>query len=80
MDGKLTSTSVTESTVINASLSSIWRLIKLKEFGNFYTGITKSESVPSTADGETDIVKWTFKDGTVLEVKEEEYSVHSAGA
>ncbi|KAH8589815.1 hypothetical protein B0O99DRAFT_522475 [Bisporella sp. PMI_857] len=72
MSGKLTSTSVTESAVINAPLSSIWRLIKLKEFAKFYTGISKSETVPSD-DGET-IIRWTFKDGTVLDVKEEEYS------
>jgi len=78
MDGKLTSTSVTESAVINAVLSSIWRLIQLEEFGNFYTGITKSESVPSS-DGKMDTVRWSFKDGTVLEVKEEEYSVRSVG-
>ena len=79
MDGKLTSTSVTESAVINAVLSSIWRLIKLEEFGNFYTGITKTESIPS-GDGRMDTVRWSFKDGTVLEVKEEEYSVCSVGA
>jgi hypothetical protein len=78
MSGKLTSTSVTESAVINAPLSSIWRLIKLKEFAKFYTGISKSETVPSD-DGET-IIRWTFKDGTVLDVKEEEYSVRFVGA
>lgn len=27
------------------------------------------------ASPETDVVKWTFKDGTVLDVKQEEHSV-----
>jgi hypothetical protein len=81
MDSKITSTSIAaapplinESAVINASLSSVWRLVKLKEFVNFYTAISKSELV-SSANEEKDIVRWTFQDGTVLEVKEEEYSV-----
>ncbi|KAH8589829.1 hypothetical protein B0O99DRAFT_636305 [Bisporella sp. PMI_857] len=80
MDSKITSTSIAaapplinESAVINASLSSVWRLVKLKEFVNFYTAISKSELV-SSANEEKDIVRWTFQDGTVLEVKEEEYS------
>ncbi len=27
------------------------------------------------ASPETDVVKWTFKDGTVLDIKQEEHSV-----
>lgn len=69
-----TSTSVVESAVINAPLSHIWHYIKLQDFSNFYTGMSKSELVKG-ANEETDIVKWTFVDGTVLEVKQEEYSV-----
>jgi len=68
-----TSTSVVESAVINAPLSHIWHYIKLQDFSNFYTGMSKSELVKG-ANEETDIVKWTFVDGTVLEVKQEEYS------
>jgi hypothetical protein len=30
-----------------------------------------------SANEETDVVKWSFKDGTVLEVKQEEHSVSS---
>lgn len=35
----------------------------------------KSSEWVKGASDETDIVKWTFKDGTVLEVKQEEHSV-----
>ncbi|KAK4631467.1 hypothetical protein CLAFUW4_02756 [Fulvia fulva] len=68
-----TSTSVTESAVINAPLAHVWHHIKLQDFANFWAAITKSEFVKGASE-ETDIVKWTFKDGTVLEVKQEEHS------
>ena len=69
-----TSTSVTESAVISAPLSQVWHLIKLQDFHKFWTKLETSEHVKG-ASPETDIVKWTFKDGTVLEVKQEEHSV-----
>ena len=68
-----TSTSVTESAVINAPLSSVWHLIKLQDFHQFWTKLSKSEHVKGTSP-ETDVIKWTFKDGTVLDVKQEEHS------
>ncbi|EME47243.1 hypothetical protein DOTSEDRAFT_69254 [Dothistroma septosporum NZE10] len=68
-----TSTSVTESAVIKSPLSHVWHHIKLQDFANFWSAITKSEFVKGASE-ETDIVKWTFKDGTVLEVKQEEHS------
>ncbi|KAF2815613.1 Bet v1-like protein [Mytilinidion resinicola] len=68
-----TSTSVTESAVIEAPLSSVWHLIKLQDFSKFWSKLDKSEYVKGASD-ETDIVKWAFKDGTVLEVKQEEHS------
>ncbi|KAF2104373.1 Bet v1-like protein [Rhizodiscina lignyota] len=68
-----TSTSVLESAVIEAPLSSVWHLIKLQDFSSFWTTLSKSDWVKG-ASSETDIVKWTFKDGTVLEVKQEEHS------
>ena len=69
-----TSTSVTESAVIQAPLSQVWHLIKLQDFDKFWTKLSKSEHVQGTSP-ETDIVKWTFEDGTVLDVKLEEHSV-----
>lgn len=69
-----TSTSVIESAVIEAPFSAVWHLIKLQDFSNFYSALDKSEWVKGVSS-ETDIVKWTFKDGTVLEVKQEEHSV-----
>ncbi|MCJ1299886.1 hypothetical protein MMC08_002680 [Hypocenomyce scalaris] len=68
-----TSTSVTESAVIQAHLSQVWHLVKLQDFHKFWTKLSKSEHVKG-ASPETDIVKWTFEDGTVLDVKLEEHS------
>ncbi|KAF7557507.1 hypothetical protein G7046_g6021 [Stylonectria norvegica] len=68
-----TSTSVLESAVIKAPLSHVWHHIKLQDFANFWSALSKSEWVKGTSP-ETDIVKWTFKDGTVLDVKQEEHS------
>ncbi|KAF1994541.1 Bet v1-like protein [Amniculicola lignicola CBS 123094] len=68
-----TSTSVSESAVIAAPLSAVWHLIKLTGFAAFWSKLDKSEAVKG-ASPETDIVKWTFGDGTALEVKQEEHS------
>ncbi len=69
-----TSTFVSESAVIEAPFSDVWHLIKLQDFSKFWSNLSKSEWVKGASD-ETDIVQWTFKDGTVLEVKQEEHSV-----
>ena len=37
----------------------------------------KSSEWVKGASDETDVVKWSFKDGTELEVKQEEHSVRS---
>ncbi|KAF2735629.1 Bet v1-like protein [Polyplosphaeria fusca] len=68
-----TSTSVSESAVIEAHPSSVWHLIKLQDFSQFWSKLEKSEEIRGTSP-ETDVVKWTFKDGTVLDVKQEEHS------
>ncbi|KAI1478154.1 hypothetical protein K445DRAFT_77866 [Daldinia sp. EC12] len=68
-----TSTSVVESAVIKAPLSHVWHHIKLQDFSNFWSALKSSQYVKGTSD-ETDVVKWTFKDGTELEVKQEEHS------
>ena len=69
-----TSTSITESSVIAAPLAQVWHLIKLQDFHQFWTKLDKSHHVKGVSH-ETDIVQWTFKDGTVQEVKQEEHSV-----
>jgi hypothetical protein len=69
-----TSTFVTESAVIESSFTSVWHMIKLENFSDFWSALSKSETLKG-ASADTDIVKWTFKDGTVLEVKQEEHSV-----
>ena len=69
-----TSTSVSESAVIRAPLSHVWHLIKIQDFAKFWTALSSSEYVKGASE-ETDIVKWTFKDGSVIEVKQEEHSV-----
>jgi hypothetical protein len=77
MSGRIpTSTSVSESAVIEAPFSDVWHLIKLQDFSKFWSALDKSEFVKGTSD-EADVVKWAFKDGTVVEVKQEEHSVHS---
>ncbi|KAH7002534.1 hypothetical protein EDB80DRAFT_720744 [Ilyonectria destructans] len=68
-----TATSVLESAVIKAPLSHVWHHIKLQDFANFWSALEKSEWVKG-ASPDTDIVKWTFKDGTVVDVKQEEHS------
>ncbi|PMD16954.1 Bet v1-like protein [Hyaloscypha hepaticicola] len=68
-----TSTSVTESAVISAPFGAVWHHIKLASFPNFWTALSKAEPVHG-ASSDTDIVKWTFKDGTELEVKLEAHS------
>ncbi|GJC94761.1 hypothetical protein ColKHC_03587 [Colletotrichum higginsianum] len=62
-----TSTSVVESAVIKA-LSAM----SGTSSSNFWSALKGSEAVK--AQEETDVVRWTFKDGTVLEVKQEEHS------
>jgi hypothetical protein len=69
-----TSTAVVESAVIKAPLSHVWHFIKLQSFCDFWSALSKSEHVKGASE-ETDIVRWTFKDGTTLEVKQEEHSV-----
>ena len=68
-----TSTSVQESVVIEAHFSDVWHLIKLPDFSKWWSKLDKSEWVKGTSE-ETDIVKWTFKDGTELQIKQEEHS------
>ena len=69
-----TSTSITESSVIAAPLAQVWHLIKLQDFHHFWTKLDKSHHIKGVSH-ETDVVKWTFKDGTEQEVKQEEHSV-----
>jgi len=68
-----TSTSVVESAVIRAPLSHVWHHIKLQDFANFWSAL-KSSSVVKDVSQETDVIRWSFKDGTILEVKQEEHS------
>ncbi|PBP15994.1 hypothetical protein BUE80_DR013247 [Diplocarpon rosae] len=68
-----TSTTVSESAVVSAPFSHVWHLIKLEKFAAFWGKLAKSETVTG-ASPDTDVVKWTFKDGQVWEVKQEEHS------
>lgn len=71
-----TSTSVLESAVIAAPLSAVWHHIKLQDFSKWWSAVKSSDYVKGASE-ETDIVKWSFQDGTELEVKQEEHSVGS---
>jgi hypothetical protein len=68
-----TTTEVIESAVIRAPLSNVWHLIKLQNFADFWGALESSQWVKGASD-ETDVVRWTFKDGTELEVKQDEHS------
>ncbi len=72
-----TSTSVVESAVIKAPLSHVWHHIKLENFANFWSALKSSKLVKGVSD-DTDVVEWTFKDGSVVQVKQEEHSVSAA--
>lgn len=69
-----TSSSVTVSAVLEAPLTNVWHLIKLQSFSNWWSQLSSSEYVKGTSD-EADIVRWTFKDNTKLDIKQEEHSV-----
>jgi len=68
-----TSNSVLESAIIEAPLSAVWHLIKLESIGDFWSALKKSELVKGVSP-DTDIVRWTFVDGAVVEVKLDEHS------
>jgi len=68
-----TSSSVAVATVIEAPLTSVWHQIKLQDFSKWWSQLTTSEFVKGASE-EADIVRWTFKDGTKLDVKQEEHS------
>ena len=74
MSSPPTSASVSESAVIAAPLSRVWHLIKLQDFDKFWSKLKASDYVQGVSP-ETDIVKWTFKDGEEWDVKLEEHSV-----
>ena len=69
-----TLTLVTESVVIFAFFSSVWYLIKLENFADFWSFLSKSKSIKGNLL-DIDVVKWSFKDRTILEVKQEAHSV-----
>ncbi|KAK3352408.1 hypothetical protein B0T25DRAFT_456223 [Lasiosphaeria hispida] len=68
-----TTNEVIESALIRAPLSHVWHFIKLPDFDKFWTSIQKAEHVGGVSN-ETDVVKWTFKDGNIFEVKQDEHS------
>ncbi|KAL8963797.1 MAG: hypothetical protein Q9183_004838 [Haloplaca sp. 2 TL-2023] len=56
-------------------MSQVWHLIKLQSFHRFWSRLAAASYLKEPATSpETDVVKWEFKDGTVLEVKLEEHS------
>ncbi|KAK3318754.1 hypothetical protein B0H66DRAFT_558132 [Apodospora peruviana] len=68
-----TTNEVDVSAVIEAPLAHVWHFIKLGEFHKFWPAIEKAERVKGTTS-DSDVYKWTFKDGTSLEVKQDEHS------
>ncbi|KAJ9117245.1 hypothetical protein QFC20_000390 [Naganishia adeliensis] len=68
-----TSTHVLESAVIKGNFSDVWTLIKLGRFSEWSSALSKSEVVKGASD-EADVYRFTFQDGTVQDVKQEEHS------
>ncbi|KAJ9123996.1 hypothetical protein QFC22_000788 [Naganishia vaughanmartiniae] len=68
-----TSTHIIESAVIKAPFSDVWTMIKLPRFAEWWSALEKSEIVKGVSD-EADVYRFTFKDGTVQDVKLEEHS------
>jgi len=62
-----TTASVRESAVISAPIDDLWNAIQLSNVHAFWTNLKDNSS-------EANVTKWTFKDGTVLDVKQEEHS------
>lgn len=69
------SNTVVESAVVRAPLARVWHLIKLQDFAKFWSILKGSEEVVQGAAREAEVFKWTFADGSVYEVKQEEHSV-----
>ncbi|KAI9668592.1 MAG: hypothetical protein M1831_001031 [Alyxoria varia] len=69
-----TTTSVVESSLIPAHISQVWHLIKLQHFDVFWSALKSSEMGQKQTSPGADIIRWTFKDGTVQDIKQEEHS------
>jgi len=69
-----TTTGVRESIVIEAPLAQVWHKVKLGDFSKFWSSLSSSSIVESGTSPEADVAKWSFKDGTNIEVKQEEHS------
>ncbi|GAA5957572.1 hypothetical protein JCM8115_001363 [Rhodotorula mucilaginosa] len=74
MSSPATSNFVSVSAVIRAPLTSVWHLIKLSSFADWWTALEKSGPAAKGISDEADVYEWTFKDGTSLLVKQEEHS------
>jgi len=68
-----TTNEVIESAVIREPLSHVWHFLKLGDFAKFWSALSNSEHIKGVSD-ETDVVRWTFRDGDVVEVKQDEHS------
>ncbi|KAK3905645.1 hypothetical protein C8A05DRAFT_41448 [Staphylotrichum tortipilum] len=68
-----TTNEVIESAVIKAPLSFVWHFVKLLDFQKFWTAVNKADRIKG-ATADTDVIRWTFKDGSSVEVKQDEYS------
>ncbi|BGP58202.1 hypothetical protein JCM8202_004742 [Rhodotorula sphaerocarpa] len=74
MSSPATGNFVSVSAVIRAPLTSVWHLIKLQDFSEWWSALDKSAPAEKGVSDEADVYQWTFKDGTSLLVKQEEHS------
>lgn len=69
-----TSTHLVESTVIAAPLTTVWGLIKLAKFDQWFSALESSKSAKETSSDEVQCFDWKFKDGSTYQVKQEGHS------
>ncbi|GAA5834084.1 hypothetical protein JCM3766R1_004453 [Sporobolomyces carnicolor] len=75
MSSPVTGNYVVESAVIKAPLAKVWHLIKLQDFSKWWTSaLASSQLADKGVSSEADVFTWKFKDGTQLDVKQEEHS------
>ncbi|GAA5985487.1 hypothetical protein JCM5350_004015 [Sporobolomyces pararoseus] len=74
MSSPVTGNFVVESAIIKAPLAKVWHLIKLQDFSKWWSALESSQLADKGISSEADVFTWKFKDGTTLQVKQEEHS------
>ncbi|GAA5926507.1 uncharacterized protein JCM15063_000295 [Sporobolomyces koalae] len=74
MSSPVTSNQTVQSAVIQAPLAKVWHLVKLQDFAKWWSALESSQLADKGVSSEADVFTWKFKDGTSVQVKQEEHS------